>query len=51
MKDLMPKFEGRTEKSKNLYPEDNLAWLIARLGGWKGFASQRPPGTIILYGG
>jgi hypothetical protein len=26
-------------------------WLIARLGGWKGFPSQRPPGVITLYEG
>ena len=44
-------FEGKTEKQKNPHSRDNLAWatwLIARLGGWKGFASQRPPGVIIL---
>jgi hypothetical protein len=37
-----------------LNPENNLAWaawIIARLGGWKGFAGQRPPGVITLYGG
>jgi hypothetical protein len=54
MKDLLPRFEGKTDKSKNPYPESNLAWaawLIARLGGWKGFASQRPPGVITLYEG
>jgi hypothetical protein len=53
---------GKTEKSKNPYSENNLAWaaplygapyngawLIACLGGWKGFTSQRPPGVITLY--
>jgi hypothetical protein len=54
MKDLMPQYEGKTEKSKNPYPEHNLAWaawLIARLGGWKGLAGQRPPGVITFYEG
>jgi hypothetical protein len=54
MKDLMPRYEGKTEKSRNPYPESNLAWatwLIARLGGWKSFTSQRPPGVITLYEG
>ncbi|MDR3337612.1 MAG: hypothetical protein LBT16_10450 [Treponema sp.] len=50
MKDLLPRFEGKTDKSKNPYSENNLAWA-ARLGGWKGFASQRPPGAITLYEG
>jgi len=51
MEDLLVRFEGKTEKQKNPYPRNNLAWatwLIARLGGWKGYASQRPPGVIIL---
>jgi hypothetical protein len=29
----------------------NSAEVIVRLGGWKGFASQRSPGAIILYEG
>jgi hypothetical protein len=54
MEDLTAKFEGKTEKQKNPWPKNNLAWaawLIARLGGWKGYASQRPPGVITLYEG
>ena len=49
MEDLLPKFEGKTEKQKNSWPKKNLAWaswMIGRLGGWKGYASQRPPGVI-----
>ena len=44
---VVPKFEGRTEKQKNPHPLHSLAWaawVIARLGGWKGYASERPPG-------
>ena len=54
MEDLMPRFEGKTEKQKNPHPRDNLAWatwIIARLGGWKGYSSQRPPGVITLHDG
>jgi hypothetical protein len=54
MEDLLPRFEGKTEKQKNPYDRTNLAWaawIIARLGGWKGYASQRPPGVITLHDG
>jgi hypothetical protein len=52
--DLLPKFEGKTGKQKNPHPRNNPAWatwMIARLGGWKGYASQRPPGVITLHDG
>jgi hypothetical protein len=48
---LNPTLEGNTEKQKNPHPPDSLAfasWVIARLGGWKGLASQRPPGPITM---
>jgi hypothetical protein len=54
MEDVLPRLEGKTEKQKNPYPRNNLAWaawMIARLGGWKGYTSQRPPGVIILRDG
>jgi hypothetical protein len=54
LKALLPKYEGKTGKLKNPFPENNLAWatwIIARLGGWKGYKSQRPPGVIILCEG
>jgi hypothetical protein len=54
MEDLLPRFEGKTAKQKNPHPKTNLAWaswMIARLGGWKGYTSQRPPGVITLHDG
>lgn len=46
--------EGKTQKSKNPYPRDSLAfaaWLIARLAGWSGYQTQRPPGPIDFLNG
>ncbi|MDR1699646.1 MAG: IS4 family transposase [Lachnoclostridium sp.] len=54
MQGLLPRFEGKTERLKNPFDQDNLAWatwIIARLGGWKGYSSQRPPGVITLHDG
>ena len=54
MEDILPRFEGQTEKQKNPHPRNNLAWaswIIARLGGWKGYTSQRPPGVITIHDG
>jgi len=51
---LVPKIEGHTEKQKNPYPTRSLAWvawLVARLGGWSGYRSQRPPGFQTMYRG
>ncbi|MEW7280975.1 hypothetical protein ABW636_20470 [Aquimarina sp. 2201CG1-2-11] len=39
---------------KNPYPREGLSWatwVIARLAGWSGYASQRPPGPITLKNG
>ena len=49
-----PTLEGRTAKQKNPHPADSLAWaswIIARLGGWKGYASESPPGPITMRHG
>jgi hypothetical protein len=43
-----------SKKLKNPYPKNSLQWafwIVARLGGWKGYSSQRPPGIITLYNG
>jgi len=46
--------EGKTQKNKNPYPKDSLAfaaWVIARLAGWSGYQTQRPPGPIDFLNG
>jgi Transposase DDE domain len=51
---LNPKLEGKTLKQKNPYPTDSLAfatWVMARLGGWKGLKTQRPPGIKTISRG
>ena len=44
--------EGKTQKQKNPYTAKDLkryVWLIARLGGWKGYESKRKPGITTLW--
>jgi hypothetical protein len=51
---LISKFEGKTAKQKNPHPKLSLAWAawpIARLGGWNGYARERPPGPITFIRG
>ena len=46
--------QGKTELQKNHYPTNTLAWaawIIAKLGGWSGYASHRPPGPITFHMG
>jgi len=46
--------EGDTKKLQNPYPRGCLpwaTWIIARLGGWSGYTSQRPPGMPTLVHG
>jgi hypothetical protein len=51
---LAPTLQGRTQKQHNPYPPSSLpwaTWLIARLGGWSGYRSQRSPGMPTLVHG
>jgi hypothetical protein len=47
-------FSGRTLLQSNPHPTNTLAWaawIIARLGGWSGYTSQKPPGPITIHNG
>lgn len=51
---LVPRLEGATAKQKNPHPPYSLAWAawaIAKLGGWDGYASTKPPGPITFRHG
>lgn len=51
---IAPPLEGRTQKQQNPYPLASLpwaTWIIARLGGWSAYRSQRPPGMPTLVHG
>jgi hypothetical protein len=51
---LQGELEGKTAKQKNIYPIKSMAWaawLIARLGGWMGYASEAKPGPITMLHG
>lgn len=54
IKILAPTLEGKTDKLKNPYKNDDLRfaiWVIARLAGWSGYQKQSPPGPITLHRG
>jgi hypothetical protein len=51
---LEKKLQGNTPKLKNNNDPTTTkwaTWIIARLGGWKGYNSQGPPGVIVLKRG
>lgn len=51
---LSTDLEGNTTKQQNPHSKYSLAWaawVIGRLGGWKGYASQSPPGPISMKRG
>ena len=51
---IAPSLQGRTQKQQNPYPPASLpwaTWIIARLGGWSAYRSQRPPGMPTLVHG
>jgi hypothetical protein len=48
------KYEGKTQLQKNPHPQGTLArmsWIIARMGGWKGYQSTGKPGPITMKRG
>lgn len=51
---MEPKLNGNTLKLSNPHPPKTLpwaSWIIARIGGWKGYKNNRPPGIITLKKG
>ena len=51
---LHTQYSDTTPRQQNPYPRRSLAWaawLVARLGGWDGYPSSRPPGPITLKTG
>lgn len=51
---LEKRFKGKTKLQTNPHPKNSLAWaawIIAKLGGWNGYASSKPPGPITFYNG
>jgi hypothetical protein len=54
LKALLPRLEGKTAAQKNPHPPRSLAWaawIIAKLGGWDGYKSSKPPGPITFRHG
>jgi hypothetical protein len=52
MEHQIVQLEGKTEKQKNTYKKKDLkryVWVLARLGGWKGYESKRRPGITTLW--
>jgi Transposase DDE domain len=48
------KVQGKTELQKNPRRKNTMAWaawIIAKLGGWTGYASHKPPGPITFHHG
>lgn len=51
---LNSSLEGKTALQKNPNPKASLrwaAWIIAKLGGWDGYPSSKPPGPITFKNG
>jgi hypothetical protein len=54
LKMLSQQYEKKNTRVQNIYPGDKLSWaswVIARVGGWKGYVNQRPPGPITMKRG
>ncbi|HCN84553.1 MAG TPA: IS4 family transposase [Sphingobacteriaceae bacterium] len=46
--------EGKTEALKNPFTPGKLnhaVWILSRIGGWKGYTSQRKPGMTTMFRG
>ncbi len=54
LENINQKMQGKTQKLSNPFDKTKLAWafwILARLGGWKGYASQRKAGyTTLIHG-
>jgi hypothetical protein len=51
---LNKSLQGKTDLQKNPHQRKTLAWaawVIAKLGGWSGYASHKPPGPITFHNG
>jgi hypothetical protein len=51
---LNTKIQGKTALQKNPHAKHSLAWaawIIAKLGGWDGYPSSKPPGPITFRNG
>ncbi len=54
LKEVGKSYEGKTAKQKNPFEEGSLAWaawIIGRLGGWKGYRKAGPAGPITMKRG
>ncbi len=54
LKELNKRIQGKTIKQQNQNNPETLkwaTWVIARIGGWKAYQSQGPPGLIVLKRG
>jgi hypothetical protein len=54
LSDIEPSLQGNTEKQKNPHPRLSLpwaTWIIACLGDWSGYRSQRPAGMPTIVHG
>ena len=54
LKKVGKKYEGKTKLSQNQFEEYSLAWaawIIGRMGGWKGYRKAGPAGPITMKKG
>jgi hypothetical protein len=52
LKRIAKQYEGGSDKQKNTNKPGSLkwaVWIIARMGGWKGYNSPRAPGPITFF--